>query len=158
MTSNDIYNPSGPNPALDDPLAPKFQFKLLWEKLSYCLSLGLTADLNPSGGPMTSGDAPQGTIMKKTEKPSNVLEKAPILGPNDLWMIFNVLVSGKCSSKTFSHTVNFIQALSTASHGREVIAAELLECAQLLGKALLPDLDELAGGPKFSRGLLCNFG
>ncbi|KAI8450237.1 hypothetical protein BY996DRAFT_6417579 [Phakopsora pachyrhizi] len=101
--------------------------------------------LNPSGGPMTSGDAPQGTISKKTETPSNVLEKAYILAPNDLRMIVNVLDSGECSSKTFSHTVTFMQALSTAPHGREVIAAELLERAQFLGEALLPDLDELAG-------------
>ncbi|CAH7665807.1 hypothetical protein PPACK8108_LOCUS94, partial [Phakopsora pachyrhizi] len=104
--------------------------------------------LNPSGGPMTSGDAPQGTISKKTETPSNVLEKAPFLAPNDLRMIVNVLDSGKCSSKTFSHTVTFMQALSTAPHGREVIAAELLERAQFLGEALLPDLDELAGAIK----------
>ncbi|CAH7681584.1 hypothetical protein PPACK8108_LOCUS14198 [Phakopsora pachyrhizi] len=104
--------------------------------------------LNPSGGPMTSGDAPQGTISKKTETPSNVLEKAPILAPNDLRIIVNVLDSGECSSKTFSHTVTFMQALSTAPHGREVIAAELLERAQFLGEALLPDLDELAGAIK----------
>ncbi|CAH7686641.1 expressed protein, partial [Phakopsora pachyrhizi] len=104
--------------------------------------------LNPSGGPMTSGNASQGPVSKKTEAPSNVLEKAPILAPNDLRMIVNVLDSGECSSKTFSHTVTFIQALSTAPHGREVIAAELLERAQFLGEALLPDLDELAGAIK----------
>ncbi|CAH7682947.1 hypothetical protein PPACK8108_LOCUS16132 [Phakopsora pachyrhizi] len=104
--------------------------------------------LNPSGGPMTSGDAPQGNISKNTETPSNVLEKAPILAPNDLRIIVNVLDSGECSSKTFSHTVTFMQALSTAPHGREVIAAELLERAQFLGEALLPDLDELAGAIK----------
>ncbi|KAA1092667.1 hypothetical protein PGT21_010863 [Puccinia graminis f. sp. tritici] len=49
-----------------------------------------------------------------------------------------------CSSKTFSHTVTFIQAISTCPNGREVIAAELLERAKFLGDALLPDLDELS--------------
>ncbi|OAV88067.1 hypothetical protein PTTG_29171 [Puccinia triticina 1-1 BBBD Race 1] len=63
---------------------------------------------------------------------------------HDLRMIVNVLDSGECSSKTFSHTVTFIQAISTCPNGREVIAAELLERAKFLGDALLPDLDELS--------------
>jgi E3 ubiquitin-protein ligase HUWE1 len=57
-------------------------------------------------------------------------------------MIVNVLNSGQCSSRTFTHTITFIQATSTCPDGQEVIAAKL-ERANFLDNALLPDLDEL---------------
>ncbi|MBW0460652.1 hypothetical protein O181_000367 [Austropuccinia psidii MF-1] len=95
--------------------------------------------------PPSSGAAgPSPSSNEKSETPSNALDKAPNLGVNDLRMIVNVLDSGECSSKTFSHTVTFIQAISTIPNGREVIAAELVERAKYLGNVLLPDLDELA--------------
>ncbi|KAA1107112.1 hypothetical protein PGT21_002719 [Puccinia graminis f. sp. tritici] len=93
----------------------------------------------------TATDArPPQTATDKSDAPPTTLEKAPALAAHDLRMIVNVLDSGECSSKTFSHTVTFIQAISTCPNGREVIAAELLERAKYLGDALLPDLDELS--------------
>ncbi|KAH9820843.1 hypothetical protein DFH28DRAFT_1121207 [Melampsora americana] len=95
----------------------------------------------PSASP-NDGSAP--STSEKIDTPPNALEKAPALPPQDLRMIVNVLDSGECSSKTFSHTVTFIQAVSIIPNGRETIASELLERANVLGNALLPDLDELA--------------
>jgi len=95
--------------------------------------------------PATTSEArPSQTAPDKSDAPPTTLEKAPALAAHDLRMIVNVLDSGECSSKTFSHTVTFIQAISTCPNGREVIAAELLERAKFLGNALLPDLDELS--------------
>ncbi|POW21744.1 hypothetical protein PSHT_02053, partial [Puccinia striiformis] len=92
----------------------------------------------------TSDARPSQAAADKPDTPPTTLEKAPALAAHDLCMIVNVLDSGECSSKTFSHTVTFIQAISTCPNGREVIAAELLERAKFLGNALLPDLDELS--------------
>ncbi|KAI9601992.1 hypothetical protein KEM48_001282 [Puccinia striiformis f. sp. tritici PST-130] len=100
----------------------------------------------------TSDARPSQAAADKPDTPPTTLEKAPALAAHDLCMIVNVLDSGECSSKTFSHTVTFIQAISTCPNGREVIAAELLERAKFLGNALLPDLDELSEAiPKLLR-------
>ncbi|WAQ92891.1 hypothetical protein PtA15_17A373 [Puccinia triticina] len=104
-----------------------------------------TATSRAAARATTTTDArPAQTSADKTDAPLTTLEKAPALASHDLRMIVNVLDSGECSSKTFSHTVTFIQAISTCPNGREVIAAELLERAKFLGDALLPDLDELS--------------
>ncbi|WAR63783.1 hypothetical protein PtB15_17B384 [Puccinia triticina] len=104
-----------------------------------------TATSRAAARATTTTDArPAQTSADKTDAPPTTLEKAPALASHDLRMIVNVLDSGECSSKTFSHTVTFIQAISTCPNGREVIAAELLERAKFLGDALLPDLDELS--------------
>ncbi|PLW29099.1 hypothetical protein PCASD_19760 [Puccinia coronata f. sp. avenae] len=92
----------------------------------------------------TSEARPPQTATDKLDAFPTTLEKAPALAAHDLRMIVNVLDSGECSSKTFTHTVTFIQATSTCPNGQEVIAAELLERAKFLGNALLPDLDELS--------------
>lgn len=108
------------------------------------LSSGTATNRGPGRAVISSDSGPSQGATDKSDAPPTTLEKAPALAPHDLRMIVNVLDSGECSSKTFSHTVTFIQAISTIPNGREVIAAELLERAKFLGSALLPDLDELA--------------
>lgn len=73
------------------------------------------------------------------------LEKAPVIPDTTLRPIVNVMTTGECSSRSFSHTLSLIQNLSHLPDARATFVDELSTRARTFSSILMADLEELAG-------------
>ncbi|KAI0072884.1 hypothetical protein K474DRAFT_315871 [Panus rudis PR-1116 ss-1] len=74
-----------------------------------------------------------------------LLSQPPAIPHHVLKYVVNILTTGECFGRAFSHTLALIQHLSHISEAKEVIAQELRPRAQEFGQRLYESLDELAG-------------
>ncbi|KAI0081201.1 hypothetical protein K474DRAFT_1768664 [Panus rudis PR-1116 ss-1] len=91
----------------------------------------------------------QGSGSNSTEKA--LLTNPPAIPHHILKSVVNILTTGECSGRAFSHTLALIQHLSHIPEAKEVIAQELRLRAQEFGQRLYESLDELARALQESR-------
>lgn len=80
-----------------------------------------------------------------------MLAHPPVIPQPVLRLVVNILTTGECSGRTFSHTLALIQHLSFIPDVRDVIAQELRTRAQDFGQRLYSSLDELVSALHDSR-------
>ncbi|KAK7687106.1 hypothetical protein QCA50_009607 [Cerrena zonata] len=73
-----------------------------------------------------------------------MLQHPPTIPLSTLQLVVNILTTGECSGRAFSHTLALIQHLSYLPEAKDVIAQELRSRAQEFGQSLFDALDELA--------------
>ena len=80
-----------------------------------------------------------------------MLQSPPVVPLSTLQLVVNILTTGECSGRAFSHTLALIQHLSYLPEAKDVIAQELRRRAQEFGQNLYSALDELANALQAGR-------
>ena len=95
------------------------------------------AESGPSG---TTKDV----VSKDGEEPkAKKTFDPPIVPEENLRLVVGILAARECNSKIFRDTLSTISYLSTIPGAKEIFGKELINQAQSLSQAILPDLDEL---------------
>ncbi|KAJ3048819.1 hypothetical protein HK097_010180, partial [Rhizophlyctis rosea] len=94
-------------------------------------------------GEVPATPAPAAEPKPTETKPAEPELKPPSIPEEHIRGVVNVLTGGAVSSKTFQYTLSVIQQLSILAGNSEIISHELMESAQRLGDAMIPDLDDL---------------
>lgn len=105
-------------------------------------------DVSPGAQPVAA-QVPPAQAPPAEEKV--LLAQPPVIPQPILRLVVNILTTGECSGRTFSHTLGLIQHLSFIPGARDVIAQELCVRAQEFGQQLYNSLDELATALRESR-------
>ncbi|KAJ3553249.1 hypothetical protein NM688_g3714 [Phlebia brevispora] len=94
----------------------------------------------------TTANAPEGTTTSQAPAAEEkvLLAHPPVIPQPILRLVVNILTTGECSGRTFSHTLALIQHLSFIPGARDEISRELCARAQEFGHQLHQALDELA--------------
>lgn len=109
------------------------------------VSLFITA-VNPPAASL-----PPQTVSQPTSPEKVLLTQAPVIPQPVLRLVVNILTTGECSGRAFSHTLSLIQHLSFIPDARDVVAQELRIRAQEFGQQLYSALDDLAAALRDSR-------